>query len=77
MIEGFFNLRLDQYYLKNNRKTKSTIFAKDKYWQNIASFKDPDGRIRNFSLEREKKLIDLKNEITFIKSKFKNKKKKI
>ena len=76
MIEGFFNLRLDQYYLKYNRKNKSTLFVKDKYWQNHASFIDPDGKIRNLSLERQKKLIDLKNEITFIKSKFKNKKKK-
>ena len=76
MIEGFFNLRTDQYYLRSKRKTKGKIFTKDKYWKNNSSFKDPDGKIRNLSSERRKKLIDLKNEITFIKLKFKKKKKK-
>ena len=76
MFEGFFNLRLNQYYLKSKIKNNSKIFTKDKYWKDNVSFKDPDGKIRNLFLERKKKLNDLKNEIAFIKSKFKNKKKK-
>lgn len=76
MFEGFFNLRLNQYFLKSKKKNNSKIFTKDKYWKDNVSFKDPDGKIRNLFLERKKKLKDLKNEIAFIKSKFKNKKKK-
>jgi len=78
MIERFFKLKINQYYLKKYKKKKNhtKIFEEDKYWKNILNFEDPDGKIRNLSLEKQKKLKDLKNEIRFIKSKFRNKKNK-
>ena len=75
MFEGFFNLRLNQYFLKSKIKNNSKIFTKDKYWKDNVSFKDPMAKLEILSGKKEK-LNDLKNEIAFIKSKFKNKKKR-
>lgn len=73
MIKNFFNLKFNQYFLKGKKKFKSNIFLNNNYWKNNETFRDPDGKLRNLSLERNKKLKDLKNEISFIKSKFKKK----
>ena len=54
MFEGFFNLRLNQYYLKSKIKNNSKIFTKDKYWKDNVSFKDPDGKIKSIPGKKEK-----------------------
>ncbi len=76
--KNFFNLKINQYFLKAKKKIKSNFFSQNRYWKNNKTFKDPDGKVRNLNLEQKKKLKDLKNEILFIKSKFeKNKNVKI
>ena len=45
------------------------------YWKSFKNHRDPDGKLRDLSKERKKKLEDLKNEIKFIKQTSKNKKK--
>tara|TARA_B100001093_G_scaffold125521_1_gene118081 strand:- start:4567 stop:5403 length:837 start_codon:yes stop_codon:yes gene_type:complete len=71
---NFFNLKIDEFY---KQKKKKNNFRTNKYWNNFANFKDPDGKKRNLMSERKKKIKDLKNEISFIKKNVKIKKPRI
>ena len=54
---------MDGYYLKRNRDKKK-IFESN-YWDVVV---DPDGKQRNRLEERERKLSDLRGELTYINS---------
>lgn len=71
---NFFDLKFNEFYKKKN---KNNNFKNNKYWNNFSNFKDPDGKIRNLSKEKKKKIQDLKNEINFIKKNIKSKKPRI
>ena len=74
-MNNFFKLNYNNYFIQkfsNNKNLRN--FKNNLYWKDFKNFKDPDGKLRNLSIERKKKLIDLKNEIRFIKNKFKNRK---
>ncbi|WP_440928168.1 class I SAM-dependent methyltransferase [Candidatus Pelagibacter sp.] len=74
-MNNFFKLNYNNYFIQKfstNKKLRN--FKNNLYWKDFKNFKDPDGKLRNLSIERKKKLIDLKNEISFIKNKFKNRK---
>ncbi len=75
IFSKFHKLGKNNFYIKaKKRKKVRSIFQKDKYWD-LLNHRDPDGKKRNLSNERDKKLNDLRNEINFIKYKFKNKNK--
>ena len=71
---NFYSLKINEFYKKKKQKNNFRI---NKYWNNFANFKDPDGKQRNLLSERKKKIKDLKNEIQFIKKNIKNKKPRI
>ena len=71
---NFLNLNYKKFYFKKKSIKSVQNFANNKYWLNFKKFKDPDGKIRNLSKEYIKKKNDLKNEISFLKKKYKNKK---
>ena len=74
-MNNFFKLNYNHYFIqKFSTDKKLRNFKNNLYWKDFKNFKDPDGKLRNLSIERKKKLIDLKNEISFIKNKFKNRK---
>ncbi len=65
---NFYNLGNKEYYFQDKKRIKSTrkSFLSDNYWD-FKNLIDPDGKKRNLLRERKKKIIDLKNEINFIK----------
>lgn len=67
---NFFKLKFNNYYYKKSKKKNNISFSDNTYWMNFEKFRDPDGKIRNLAKEYEKKKIDLKNEIEFLKKKF-------
>ena len=71
---NFFKLNYKSFYLKKKIKSSAQNFSNNKYWLNYQKFRDPDGKIRNLSNEYLKKKNDLKNEISFLKKKYGNKK---
>ena len=71
---NFYSLKINEFYKKKKQKNNFRI---NKYWNNFANFKDPDGKQRNLLSERKKKIKDLKNEIQFINKNIKNKRPRI
>ena len=73
---NFFDLSHSKYFLKKKKILKKiSNFKNNKYWEQLNSIVDPDNKKRDLSKEEKKKTNDLKTEISFIKKKFKNKKK--
>ena len=73
---NFFDLSYSKYFFKKKKILKTiSNFKNNKYWEQLNSIVDPDNKKRDLSKEEKKKTNDLKTEISFIKKKFKNKKK--
>lgn len=73
---NFFDLGHSKYFFKKKKILKKiSNFKNNKYWEQLNSIVDPDNKKRDLSKEEKKKTNDLKTEISFIKKKFKNKKK--
>ena len=63
----------DDKLLMNKQKKKKNNFRTNKYWNNFANFKDPDGKKRNLMSERKKQMENLLKEHELIfKEKYKN-----
>jgi 2-polyprenyl-3-methyl-5-hydroxy-6-metoxy-1,4-benzoquinol methylase len=77
MLFDFYKLNFKSFYFKKKKVSLYQNFANNLYWSNYKKFKDPDGKIRDLSKEFLKKKKDLRNEISFLKEKFNNKKIKV
>ena len=66
---NFYKLSKGKYYFQNKNRIKKArkSFINDNYWD-LKNLIDPDGRKRNLTKERLKKIKDLKNEIKYIKN---------
>ena len=54
-MNNFFKLNYNNYFIQkfsNNKKLRN--FKNNLYWKDFKNFKDPDGKLRNLSIERKK-----------------------